>query len=197
MSSWSVVLREKCIFAHKLADMLDLEKLKYPIGHVHTPSSMNDIDITQATTVIQKLPDELMDITLGLNPKDLEHTYRPGGWNIKQVIHHLADSHMHAFSRFKYVVTEGDQVEVKAYKEALWAGTPEIDDSIDDSLLILRGVHNRWSKLIHSLDPQILNKGYYHSEMKRNVPLFEAVAQYEWHCKHHLAHIHLALKNME
>jgi len=174
-----------------------MQELKFPIGEYTMPENISSIDIKQAIQDIATLPEDLMDITLGLNPKDLLHEYRPGGWNIKQVIHHLADSHMNAFIRFKLVFTEGDGAKVRPYEEGLWATTDDVDDSIEDSLMILRGIHNRWVKLLRSFSHEDFQNGYYHPEMKQNVPLYKALGLYQWHGRHHFAHIVNAMKNVE
>lgn len=173
------------------------EQLKYPIGRVKYPDALSDFDLESAIEDINILPEKLMDITLGLNPEDLLHTYRPEGWNIKQVVHHLADSHMNAFIRFKTVITEGDGATIKPYEESKWAETNEIDDAIEDSLLILRGIHNRWAKLISNTPNKVLEQSYYHPETKSKFSLFKATALYQWHGKHHLGHIKNALIKME
>ena len=176
---------------------MNLEQLKFPIGKAVMPAGIEDIDIPSAIEDIACLPEDLMDLTLGLNPENLEQTYRPEGWNIRQLVHHLADSHMNAFIRFKLVFTEDDGTAIRPYYEDRWAITSDIDDAIEDSLMILRGVHNRWAKLAKSFTPTDLEKSYFHPEMKKNVALFQALATYQWHGKHHLAHIQSALAKME
>ena len=176
---------------------MDLEKLKYPIGKIPVYNGADELDFDKAIQDIQDLPDRLMDLTLGLNPNDLLQVYRPGGWNIKQLIHHLADSHMNSFIRFKLVITEGDGAIIKPYLENEWVKTADVEHEVDDSLLILKGLHSRWAKLISSFSTDDLNKGFYHPEMKLTVPLYNAIAMYQWHGNHHLEHIKIAINNME
>ncbi len=121
----------------------------------------------------------------------LDSCYRPGGWTRRQVIHHCADSHINSFIRFKLALTE-DNPTIKPYKEELWA---ELSDSkhlsITSSLLILEGVHYRWAYLLESMNESDYLKTFFHPESQKTMRLDTTLAMYDWHCKHHLAHLML------
>lgn len=176
---------------------MNLENLRYPIGKSPIYNNLEELDLENSIKDIKELPDKVMDLTLGLNPEDLLHSYRPEGWNTRQLIHHIADSHLNSFIRFKLVITEGDGTQIKPYLENEWVKTADVDHDIDDSLLILKGLHNRWAKLLESLTKDQLNMGFYHPEMKVNVPLYNGIAMYRWHGNHHLEHIKIAINKVE
>ena len=169
--------------------------LSYPIGRFETPEAY-DADLIQTSiNTISELPDEVQDRIYQLGPGQLEQPYRPGGWNVRQVIHHFADSHMNAFVRSKLASTE-DWPDIKPYAESLWAEQADHQLPVEISLGILRGVHLRWTTLNQSLSVEDMhNRGYIHPEFGRKVPFWEIIPRYAWHCRHHLAHIDLVLGN--
>ena len=128
-----------------------------------------------------------------LSPLELDYIYRPGGWTIKQVVHHCADSHMNSLIRFKLALTE-DLPTIKPYFEERWAELADYHNPISDSLIILQGVHNRWVTLLKSLDQEQLKRDFIHPEHQKRFTLKETMALYAWHCQHHLAHIEQALE---
>lgn len=172
---------------------LDLEKLKFPIGKFVKPEIISQEEIKKWISEIEVFPYKIKSITENLSVEELNWNYRPNGWKIKQVVHHCSDSHINAFIRTKLALTEISPV-IKPYDEAVWANLMDgNEDSISNSLLILHGVHAKWSLLLKDLNENELEREYYHPENNRNYKLNEVIGLYAWHCMHHLAHIEQAL----
>ena len=130
----------------------ELKSLKYPVGGFRYPSDVNEEDIEEWKDIIAGFPELLEDTVSALTDEQLSYKYRPEGWNIRQVIHHLADSHMNSFIRFKLMLTEDDPI-IKPYFEGQWAQMKDGGEAdIAHSLDILRGVHARWTVLLDTLD---------------------------------------------
>ena len=168
--------------------MTDLDDLRYPIGRFSPQaSSAPGIRATQIQTV-RLLPERLRAAVAGLNDAQLDTPYREGGWTVRQVVHHLADSHAMAYIRCKLALT-GDWPAINAYDEAAWAN---LADSrllpVDVSLGLIAGLHARWTALLESLTDEDFQKGYNHPERGRQT-LTDALAMYDWHSRHHTAHI--------
>lgn len=172
---------------------MNIENLKYPIGKFTAPNDYTLTDLKEWIEEIESFPSKISQLTETLNEDQLNLKYRPGGWSIKQVVHHCADSHMNSFIRFKLALTEDDPV-IKPYKEDQWA---ELSDSLDTnlthSLLVLKGLHAKWGYLLRKLTPNDLLLQYTHPEHGQSFTLQETIGSYAWHCKHHLSHIVLAL----
>jgi uncharacterized damage-inducible protein DinB len=162
--------------------------LRYPIGQFTPPAASQPNLRAEQIEILRQLPERLREVTAGLSDAQLDTPYREGGWTVRQVIHHIADSHANAFIRFKLTLTE-DWPTVKPYKEAAWA---ELADSrklpIDLSMAIITGMHARWVVLLESLSEQDFHKGYNHPEHGKQV-LTTVLAMYAWHAQHHTAHI--------
>lgn len=174
--------------------ILDLEKLKYPIGKWVSPTTVRNEDVRVWTEVISNFAFKMNDLISNLNEDQLNWKYRPEGWTIKQVVHHCADSHMNSFIRYKLALTE-DSPTIKPYKEGDWANLPDtLDAHISDSLKILNGLHNRWSVLLKSLSEEDLKREYVHPESRRKFSLAECTSLYSWHCDHHFKHVQQALE---
>jgi hypothetical protein len=172
----------------------DIDLLRYPIGKFLKPDGLSKELISQNIEVIDQYPVLLKNEVFHLSNEELNFIYRPGGWNIVQVVHHTADSHMNAFIRFKLALTESIPT-IKPYHEALWAQLPDTTGvPIEASLKILEGLHLRWSSLLRTLSEEDFGKKYFHPEQKKEVALFEVLAVYAWHCRHHLAHVQQAKK---
>jgi uncharacterized damage-inducible protein DinB len=168
--------------------MTDLDSLRYPIGHFSPPAaSVPGVRAAHIET-LRRLPERLRAAVSGLNDSQLDTPYREGGWTVRQVVHHLADSHAVSFIRMKLALTE-DWPTIKPYDEAAWA---RLADStllpIGGSLTFVEALHGRWVALLESLWEDDFQKGYDHPEMGR-VNLAKALAMYEWHSRHHTAHI--------
>jgi hypothetical protein len=172
----------------------EIDRLRYPIGKFLKPQVFSKELISHNIEVIGHFPALLNDEVLHLSEEELKLMYRPDGWNIAQVVHHTADSHMNAFVRFKLALTESTPT-IKPYRENLWAQLPDSSNApIEASLKILEGMHFRWSMLLRTLSEKDFEKKYMHPEQNREITLFEGLAMYAWHCKHHLAHVQQAKK---
>ena len=173
----------------------DIEKLKFPIGRFTCPVEidLNHLQIWKGTIAV--FPKELKKTVEKLSVTELNWKYRPDGWTIKQVVHHLADSHMNALIRIKLTLTEDAPV-IRPYEEALWAElTDGLNNDIRSSLKIIEGIHERWSYLLENLSESDWNKMYFHPEHQRLFSVKESLGIYNWHCNHHLAHIRQALES--
>ncbi len=150
---------------------------------------------TQWIAEIAETPAKLRAAVAGLNEDQLQTPYREGGWTVRQVVHHVPDSHMNAYVRFKLALTETEPL-IKPYKEAAWA---ELADSretpIEVSLALLDHLHDRWVRLLRSLREEDFARPFRHPELGV-VPLERNLALYAWHGKHHVAHI-TALRERE
>ncbi len=165
-----------------------LEKLRYPIGKFSQPEHINQETIDSWIKTIAKFPEYLRNEIQKLQDKDFELTYREDGWTIRQLIHHCADSHMNSFIRFKLALTE-DTPTIKPYKEDLWANLPDSNMTIESSMKILDGLHQRWATLLSNLSQQDLKKQFRNPESNKTISIETAIGIYAWHCNHHLTHI--------
>ena len=173
--------------------MSDLDKLRYPVGRMERPATPLDAG-TRATHLqtIEQLPARIRSLVAGLTDAQLDTPYRPGGWTVRQVVHHIPDSHLNAYIRMKLALTE-DTPAIKTYHEELWAELPEAKaGDVDPSLALLDGLHRRWIAFLRAVPEKDLTKAFVHPEWGR-VPVDEAIAMYAWHCRHHTAHISQAL----
>lgn len=159
------------------------ENLRYPIGRFTPKPVYTTEDIRDGIQTIRRLPSELDDAASGLTAQQLDTPYRNGGWTARQVIHHLADSHLNAYIRFKWTLTE-ETPTIKAYDEKLWAQTPETSLPPHTSTALVRALHER-------LDVEALNRRFVHPETANQMPLDRMIALYAWHGKHHLGHLQI------
>jgi hypothetical protein len=161
---------------------------RFPIGEFAPPATIGPQQIHGYLATLAALPENMRSAVDGLSRVQIDTPYREGGWTIRQLLHHVADSHINAYCRTRLALTE-DWPEVKAYDEKLWA---ELHDArvlpVEISLELLEPLHRRWVALFESLQPADWQRGYVHSENGRTT-LAEAAAQYDWHCRHHVAHI--------
>ena len=140
--------------------------------------------------VLDGLPPRVRDAVGGLTEEQLDTPYRPGGWTVRQVVHHLPDSHMNAYLRFKLAVTE-DTPAIKTYEEAVWAETEESRTApVESSLDLLEGLHTRWALFLRTLQEEDFQKAYRHPKLGK-VTLEKTLQLYVWHGKHHLGHVKL------
>lgn len=165
----------------------NIELLKYPIGKFHYNPGRDEF--ASAIESMRSLSARLRNAVSGLTTDQLNTPYRDGGWTLRQVIHHLPDSHMNAYIRLKLAVTEVNP-EVRPYNEALWAECVEAKHGdVEMSLDLLDSLHQRLVAFLESLDINQLERTYYHPAYKKQSKLLEVVALYAWHGEHHLAHI--------
>jgi hypothetical protein len=166
----------------------NLELLKYPIGRFALPSEVSQEEIQLAINKIISLPGLLLETVRPLQPDQLDTPYRPGGWTIRQVVHHLADSHMNAFIRFKLALTEDAPV-IKPYEEARWAEQVDYNLGPEFSLVLIGGLHKRWVTLMESMTQSDWDRTFIHPQYNRIQKLSQTVMLYAWHGEHHLGHI--------
>jgi len=162
--------------------------LQYPIGEYHWPEIITPDMLATWIEDISSLPHRLSDSISGLNDEQLDTVYRPDGWTIRQVVHHLADSHMNSYIRFKLALTE-ETPTIRPYEEALWAELPEAregDPSI--SLDLLAALHCRWTIVLNSMGEKELARSLRHPKLGA-IRLDLNIGLYAWHGNHHLAHI--------
>ena len=161
--------------------------LRYPIGKF-TYGTYVEEQKPQYLNEIEQTPVWLRAAVKGLSDAQLDTPYRPGGWTVRQVVHHVPDSHLNCYLRFKLALTE-DEPTIKSYAEDRWA---ELDDSratpIEVSLTLLESLHDRWVRLMRSLSPQDWKRTFLHPE-RGVMSLDKTVAMYAWHGRHHVAHI--------
>jgi hypothetical protein len=175
--------------------MKEMEQLRYPIGRFKPPKEYND-DLREGFIgEIEETPFYLRQSVENLNEVQWNTPYREGGWTLEQVVHHLPDSHMNAYIRFKLGLTEKEPA-IKTYKEAEWAKLDDyITTPIETSLTLLESIHVRWIILIKSLSPEQFKRKLNHPEWGM-VDINWLLAQYAWHGKHHIAQINSLKQRM-
>lgn len=162
--------------------------LQYPIGPFEAQTNYTEGDREMLIEDIALLPEQLSSAIQDLSEAQLDTPYRAGGWTVRQVCHHLADSHINGYIRLKMALTEEDPT-IKPYLEAKWAALPDSNLDPAISLRILEGVHQRWYLLLINLQTKDWSRTYIHPEKGRPVRLDESLHNYAWHGKHHVAHI--------
>lgn len=167
-----------------------LEFLKYPIGKfVRGTKAETPERIDACISTIEALPRKLREAVDGLSDIQLDTPYRPGGWTLRQVVHHYCDSHMNGLARFKWALTEGAPT-VRGYKEALWADLADARTMpVEPSLQLITSLHARWVVLLKSMSQAHFERGFIHADQQRTITLAEALETYAWHSLHHVAHI--------
>ncbi|OPA81280.1 metal-dependent hydrolase [Paenibacillus selenitireducens] len=165
-----------------------MDTLKYPIGPFQYEGEITAEQLGGWIQDLEQLPVLLREAVSGLTEDQLNTPYRPGGWTIRQVVHHIADSHMNSFIRFKLALTE-EVPTIKPYEEARWA---ELQDStstpIDVSLMLIEALHHRFVALLRSLSAEQWERKFIHPD-SGEVKLARCAGIYSWHGKHHTAHI--------
>ena len=161
---------------------------RYPIGKFLSQESYTPEEIAGNIKRIEALPLKIENAISTLTSEQLDTPYREGGWTVRQVVHHVADSHMNAYIRFKWTLSEESPV-IKAYFEKLWATTPETQSDPQVSIDLLKALHTKWVILLKALSPADLKREFTHPETKQQVKLERTVAMYAWHGEHHLGHI--------
>lgn len=168
---------------------INLEKLRYPTGKFSCPEVISQEQLNDWITVLENFPKRLTALVSSLNDEQLNTPYRPDGWTVRQVVHHVADSHHHSYIRFKWALTE-DKPVIKYYYEQLWA---ELDDTknapIQMSLDHLSAVHVKLVNLLKRMTAEQFDRTFIHPEHNEETSLRENVGKYAWHSNHHYAHI--------
>lgn len=161
--------------------------LRFPIGKPERPDTLTEAQRRECIQAIAETPGKLKAAVAGLSQQQLDTPYRPEGWTVRQVVHHLADSHMNSFTRFKLALTEIEPT-IKPYQEARWAELPDSKEPIDPSLTLLDSLHQRWVSLLKAIPPGDWARKFNHPESGPQT-LDKALALYSWHGRHHVAHI--------
>ncbi len=168
---------------------MDKNQLQYPIGRFKGPFRITPDDRKNYIAEIAQLPAQIREAVAGLENEQLDTPYRTHGWTIRQVVHHIPDSHLNSYVRFKWALTESVPI-IKAYDEKDWASLPDAANGpIAASLNLLEGLHQRWVALFNSMSDTDWSKCFVHPETNKKVPLDFNLSLYAWHGKHHLAHI--------
>jgi exoribonuclease II len=169
-----------------------MEELKYPIGKFNKDSIQ--IPKKDRISVIATFPEKVEKLLNGIPEQAFHQTYREGAWNLLQLIHHCADSHMNGFIRFKLALTEKEP-RILPYNQPAWAALADADSApVESSLDLLRGLHNRWSILLNTMKEDDFQRTFIHPENPIGTFTLDlALALYSWHCEHHYAHMKLAI----
>lgn len=166
-----------------------MDTLKFPIGRYQKAASVTLKELNEQIDIIGAFPDRLRREVQNLSTQQLETPYRNGGWTIRQVVHHCADSHLNSYIRLKLALTETNPT-IKPYNQQSWSMLPDsLSLDTQASILLLDGLHQRWTYLLRSLDKEQLERTFIHPENNQAISVKDNVGLYAWHCNHHLAHI--------
>ena len=172
--------------------MQEDEQLKYPIGHENEQEAYTkeySSELRDSLMLdIQFLPSSLELAIQNLDAAQFETQYRPGGWTVQQLVHHVADSHMNAYIRFKLALTENNPA-IKPYDQEAWALLRDSNLPVNLSTTLLFSLHARWHKLMQEMNESEWQRTIYHPERKIELTLWDLLKSYAWHSRHHVAHI--------
>ncbi|MFL5381101.1 MAG: YfiT family bacillithiol transferase [Longimicrobiaceae bacterium] len=161
---------------------------RYPVGRYTPPDEITAEQRKVWIGQIAEAPAKLRDAVRGLSDEQLDTPYRDGGWTVRQVVHHVPDSHMNAFVRFKLALTE-DTPAIKTYDEAEWARLPDVRETpIETSLTLLDALHERWLHLLRAMDEEQWQRAFRHPEWGE-IRIDQTLGLYAWHGRHHVAHV--------
>lgn len=170
-----------------------MEQLKYPIGRFKKSLVIKPETVVKWIADIEGQPARFSALVENLSEEQLDLPYRPGGWTIRQVVHHVVDSHTNSYVRFKWTLTE-DNPTIKAYFEDRWAKLEDYKQTpVALSLTMLDILHQKWVILLKSLTPEQLKRTFVHPDSGDTIPLDVLISMYVWHGNHHIAHIEQAL----
>jgi hypothetical protein len=165
--------------------------LRFPVGPFARPDSLNDVQRRAAIDSIAEAPRLLRAAVTGLTERQLETPYRPDGWTVRQVVHHVADSHISGYVRFKLALTENTPT-IKPYDQGEWAKLADSRTTpIETSLTLLDTVTDRWVRVMRAMSASDFARRLTHPEHEQPLSLDQTLALYEWHGRHHIAHIHI------
>lgn len=165
------------------------DDLRYPTGKFTFDPDVTPDKRAKSIAAIREAPALIRAALQGLTAAQLDTPYRPGGWTVRQVVHHVPESHMNAYVRFKLGITE-DKPSIKPYNEDAWSKLPDVArEPIETSLTLLEALHKRWVTLLETMSPDQFSRTVFHPEYKREMSLDHLLQMYAWHGKHHAAHI--------
>jgi len=170
------------------------DHLRYPIGKFSPKENYTTQELQELIAQIEALPSKVESLVKNFSAAQFDKQYREGGWTARQVLHHIPDSHMNAYIRFKWTLTEPTPT-IKAYDEKLWAETAETKLDPIISIQFLKALHVKWVALLKLLTAEDLKKECFHPESKKHVRLDRLIALYAWHGNHHLGHLQIVAKN--
>ena len=172
-----------------------MESLRYPTGRFNPPRLFDSEKLEGFKSEIKHFPVQLKDIVNQLSEQHLETKYRPDGWTGRQVIHHLSDSHINSYIRYRWTLTENRPI-IKAYDEKRWTELPDaVSAPVQLSIDILESIHAKWSNFLDLLSETDYKQSFIHPESGKEIDLYSLTALYAWHGKHHLGHLNLILQN--
>ena len=175
---------------------MEIVDLRYPIGRFQKETNISESRRNEFIEGISVLPIDLRRAVAGMSQEGLDTPYRPEGWTVRQVVHHLADSHMNAFIRFRLALTEHEPT-IKPYDEKLWAELPDSRTApVELSLKLLECLHARWTLMLQALPGEKFSRTFKHPELGL-LTLDIQSCLYHWHGKHHLSHITSLKKRMQ
>jgi uncharacterized damage-inducible protein DinB len=175
--------------------MQDLDALRYPIGPMPIAQSYTPTQQADFLMAIERLPQRLANLVATWHDDRLDTPYRPGGWTVRQTVHHIADSHMNAYIRTRLALTE-DNPTISPYEEGEWAKLPDSALPVTPSLTLLESLHFRWAVCLQCLSEEQRQRTYYHPGNQATYTLADVLAMYAWHGEHHYQHIaRLAARN--
>ena len=163
-------------------------RLRYPIGEFVVPEEVTKAQREGWLEEVAQLPERLRSALAGLSDAQLDTPYRPGGWTVRQVAHHLPDSHLNSYTRFKLALTEENPT-IRPYDETKWAELGDSSAPIEVSLTLLDALHERWVILLTSLSGSDWQRTFTHPASQQTLTLEQSLANYAWHGEHHLAHV--------
>jgi len=167
----------------------ELYALRFPVGEFSPKDFYTSNEINDFINTIETLPGKLNKAVSGLTDVQIDTPYRPGGWSLRQVVHHLADSHINSYTRFKLALTE-DTPAIRPYFEDRWAELPEARSaSVELSLPLIDSLHKRWALMLKNITTEERKRRLYHPETKKEMTIEQLMHLYAWHSGHHLAHI--------
>jgi len=169
--------------------MIPVEDRRYPVGRFDPSDTTPLPEIVER---LQRFPAEVRSLVASLTERQLDTPYREGGWTARQVVHHLADSHLNSAVRFRLALTE-DRPTIKAYNEKAWAELPA-HGPVETSVRLIEGLHARWVALLKGMSADDWSRTFLHPE-RGEMGLDRTARLYAWHCDHHLAHIRLAAES--
>lgn len=170
-----------------------LESLRYPVGRWQRPTVHDPRAVASGRAVLAAFPAALRAAVQSLPDALLDTPYRPEGWTVRQVVHHVADSHLNCLVRFKLALTE-ELPTIKPYMEDRWARLPDYRLPVEGSLRLLEAVHDRIDHVVGGMADQDWLREYLHPEYGQTFALYQVLSLYAWHCDHHMGHVRLVVK---